>query len=172
MKGNRIFLVGMMGSGKSFVSRILAEKFKMKRIDLDDAIVEREGRTINEIFADSGEAYFREVEKKVLSDFSEEDSTIFATGGGIVLDDENIECMKKHGQVFYLKASVEELAAHLALADDRPLIKEGDLKAKLTSILNVRKDLYEKADHIIETDGLNVDEIAEKIAEVIENGVK
>lgn len=171
MKGKRVFLIGMMGSGKSFVSRILAERLHLMRIDLDDEIVKREGRPINDIFAKEGEAYFRRVEKKVLRDTAEQENTVFATGGGIILDAANIECMKKYGEVFYLKASVDELAEHLALADDRPLLKEGDLIAKLRQLLNERRHLYERADYIIETDGLSLDEIAEAVVKKMDGEV-
>lgn len=129
-------------------------------------IVQKENRSVNEIFATDGEKYFREIEKETAKEVSLKDNQIISTGGGIVLQEENISNLKKNGIIFYLKTSPETLIKRLQGDDTRPLLKTDDVKSKLVSMLEIRGSLYEKADFTIETDNLSSKEAAEKIARI------
>ncbi len=104
MNTKNIILVGFMGSGKSLTSNKLAGALGREVYSTDQLIEKREGRGITEIFRDSGESYFRKVEKEVVKDASKENGIILDCGGGVVLDPENITHLKKNGLIFYLSA--------------------------------------------------------------------
>jgi len=165
---DNIYLVGMMGSGKTAVARLLGERLGRIVIDLDDAIVESQKASINDIFASKGEPYFREVEHAELRKASFADSAIIATGGGIVINDENIEVMKETGMMVYLQASIDDLFSHLKEDTTRPLLKVADPNAKLAAIFEQRRLQYEKSDHVIESSNLNPQDIADAIVALLE----
>ncbi|MBN1493874.1 MAG: shikimate kinase [Candidatus Omnitrophica bacterium] len=160
---DNIYVVGMMGSGKTAVAKLLGTRLKRVVIDLDERIVASQGMSINEIFASKGEPYFRDVEHAELRKVSFADKAIVATGGGIVINDENIAVMKDSGVIIYLQASVDSLLSHIKHDTSRPLLKVADPKAKLAEIFAQRKAQYEKADVIIETNHLDPDGIVKKI---------
>jgi shikimate kinase len=164
---DNIYLVGMMGSGKTAVAKLLAERLGRKVIDLDDAIVASQGMSVNEIFASKGEAFFREVEHAELRKASFARSAVVATGGGIVINDENMIVMKETGVMIYIKASVDALFSHLKEDSSRPLLKVADPKAKLKMLLDERRAQYEKADFVLETSALGPQAIAENVIEII-----
>ena len=114
-----VVLVGMAGSGKTTVGRLLSEKLGKKFVDLDEEIEKREGRSIPEIFEKDGETYFRKVESEVVAEVCIQGGQIIATGGGAVLDESNVEYMKSNGVVVWLKRDAENLAR-----DGRPLSKD------------------------------------------------
>lgn len=105
----RIVIIGFMGSGKSVVGRKLAKELKMEYVDMDTKIEEIEKRSITEIFKEDGEAYFRNVETKLLKDLTTEDDIIISTGGGIVSKNENIDILKNEQNVILLDASVSTI---------------------------------------------------------------
>jgi len=157
-----IFLTGMMGSGKTFTGRVLADLLSCQLVDLDEEIVNREGRSINDIFSTDGEDYFRRVEGEVLLAHAETGEVV-ATGGGIVLDKRNRALMKERGIVVYLKSSVPVLYERLKLKTDRPLLKVDDPQGTLSAILDVREDFYSEATMIIDTDGKTPEAVAKEI---------
>ena len=116
-KKENVVLTGMPGSGKSTIGAALAEKLGFDFIDTDDEIVKREGKSIKEIFADNGEAYFREKETEVIKDIAPRQSAVIATGGGAILKDENVEYLRSNGKLIFIDAPLSELEA----TDSRPL---------------------------------------------------
>jgi shikimate kinase len=163
-----IVLVGFMGSGKSLTSKELARVLKRKIISTDDLIEEIEGRPITEIFRDSGEAYFRRLEKDVVRDVSARSGIIIDCGGGAVLDAENMENLKKNGMVFFLSASPKRIYDNIKGQEHRPLLNVEDPQAKISELLAARQSYYEKADIIIDADK-PIDLIAEDILKVVQD---
>ncbi len=152
-----IILIGMMGSGKTAIGETLSEKLNRPFIDTDQIIEKREKNSIANIFELYGESYFRKLEKEVVKEISKYDNYIIATGGGIVLCDQNINYLKQNGDVIYLKNDVDELVNRLQVQkEQRPLIAEGDLHSKMSTLMRNRESLYEKsADWIINNKEFN-----------------
>jgi len=162
-----IVLCGMMGVGKSSVGMCLAGKLMRSWIDTDEVIVSRYGK-INDIFEYYGERYFRDIETKIINEFSERDNLIISTGGGAVLRIENSVKLKKNGKIFYLKASTDTLVSRFPGGDSaRPLLGAGgynSTRQKIDSLLQTRGHIYEfVADYTVIADGKTVEEIADDI---------
>ncbi len=142
----RIFLLGFMGSGKSFSGKRLAEKFEMSFIDLDDYIETKEGRTIREIFEKEGEVYFRKVEKECLHEMGDKQMTIISTGGGTPCFFDNMKWMNENGITVFLETSVKVLANRLFNEmQKRPLLKDfskEELKHFIEKKLEERNPFY------------------------------
>jgi len=165
-----IVLVGLSGSGKTTVGKLLEKSLNNLRfVDTDEIIVENEKKSINDIFAESGEQKFREIEKAVVEKVSMENNLIISTGGGVVLYKENMLNLKKNGIIFYLKTSPEVIAKRLKNDDTRPLLKVNDVKEKLYKMLEIREKLYETADVTINTDKLPPEKTVESILKEYEN---
>ncbi|VGO16014.1 Shikimate kinase [Pontiella desulfatans] len=147
-----IVLVGFMGSGKTTVGKLIAEKTGMPLLDMDSMIEERAGKSINEIFADDGEARFREYERELAKELAAMEGQIISTGGGIVLNPENIADFEKTGLVVCLLADAETVLDRVKHDTSRPLLA-GDKEAKILQILETRKPLYESIKHRIDTSG-------------------
>jgi shikimate kinase len=152
-----IVLIGMMGSGKSSVGKQLSEKLDRPFIDTDEIIEKREERTITEIFELYGENYFRKLEMEIVKEVAEYDNHIISTGGGIVVNPDNVSRLKMTGQIFYLKNDIDELAERLSSnTENRPLLEDNNLHRKLKQILSKRETLYlQSADEIIENKDLD-----------------
>ncbi|MFY0601043.1 MAG: shikimate kinase [Cyclobacteriaceae bacterium] len=146
MKSNqRIFLIGLPGTGKSHFGEKLAEETGYSFYDLDDAIEEKEGRKISEIFEVEGEAYFRKVESETLHSFSEKDKFILATGGGSPCFYSGIEFMNEYGITVYLKEEKTVLIDRLSGESHRPLM-QSDVGKKIDELLETRSQFYDQAD--------------------------
>ena len=165
MKKN-IVLVGFMGSGKTSVGKRLSMALKREFIDMDDFIEKREGMTINEIFAQKGEPYFRSLEKELCVRFAAGGGKVIATGGGVIKDSENVKNLKKSGIIFYLKSTPEKIAENLKNDDTRPLLAVEDKTAKIAELMSERERFY-NACKDIEID-VSQKEIDETVAEVLE----
>lgn len=158
-----IYLIGMMGSGKSTVGKILAKKMAIPFIDLDHYIEVKNNKSITNIFKENGEAHFRELESDALSQI-EESTVLVACGGGIVQNKTNRETLLSTGKVVFLHASIPEIAKRLKDSIDRPLLKEKERIQELTKIWNGRKDYYQETAHIlVNTDRQSPNEISENI---------
>lgn len=129
-----------MGSGKSTVGEILAKKLGKQCIDLDKEIEKRVGESIEYIFENEGELKFRYYETIELKKIS---NAVVACGGGIILSNENLNFMKRNGQIIYLRATINELEKRLINSKNRPLLKNGDLRESLEWFLAERKKKYE-----------------------------
>ncbi len=161
-----IILIGYMGSGKSAVSKALLKRLSAyKLVDTDALIEEKAGKSISDIFAVEGEAVFRDMETEVLTELlSCEESMIISTGGGMPMREENRRLMSCLGRVIYLTAEPATLYGRLNGDDKRPLLKSGDLKEKIVSMLMQRDPVYRlTADEICVTDDRSVDEVVEYI---------
>ncbi|MCR5265477.1 MAG: shikimate kinase [Cyanobacteria bacterium RUI128] len=159
-----IVLTGLMGGGKSTVGKLLAKELTgYIFVDIDDVIVDLEGMTIPEIFEKKGEAYFREVEKNIIAEFSEEENLVIALGGGAFENEENRETLLNSGIVFYLRAGVDTLYERIKGDTNRPLLQCDNPKGKLEELLKKREPNYLKAHHAIDTDKMSLDKIIETI---------
>ena len=159
MAAERIFLIGMMGSGKSHWLKQMAKWNKSVGYDLDALIEMNEEKTITEIFDEDGEAYFRKVESKILRWFKEKKKYIVATGGGTACTQENMDWMKKEGIVIWLDESVDVLVKRLSTEKaNRPLIahlSDQELAAFLEQKLVERHPFYKQADYRLTSDQIN-----------------
>ena len=148
-----IYLIGMMGSGKTTSGRALAKLLSLPFIDLDDQIIQQEGKSINEIFEKKGEPHFRKVESGLLLKSSQKTDQVLATGGGIVISLSNRERMKNTGMVIYLKTSLDVLWERVKAKKDRPLLHGADPQKALATLFAQRTPLYETiADKVFLTD--------------------
>ncbi|MDF1597593.1 MAG: shikimate kinase [Acidimicrobiia bacterium] len=156
-----LWLIGMMGSGKTVVGRRIAELTGCRFVDTDVRVVSEAGRSIAEMFEGDGEASFREAEAAVLNRLAGERDTVVATGGGIVLSDANIDLIRATGTVVYLAARPATLARRIGDEPGRPLLVTADRLTVLTEVLAARSGLYDRACHgVIETDDLTPDQVA------------
>lgn len=158
-----------MGAGKSSVAKALAKTLKRKAVSTDVLIVEREKRPISDIFRDSGEPYFRQVEKAVVAEVSRQDNLIVDCGGGVVLNPENINNLKKNGVIFYLAATPSVIYDRVKHERHRPLLNVEDPKGKIEELLNARKSSYEQANVTIDTSHKTVQQVVEEILGLIKN---
>lgn len=145
LKGVNLYLVGMMGAGKTSVGKQLAQQLNYRFFDIDDLIERVAGQTINEIFAGAGESAFRQLENQVLGELSAYTYSVIATGGGIILRRENWSYLH-HGLIVWLDAPVDILISRLAEDTTRPLLKDPNPALKLQTLLNERQRLYAQAD--------------------------
>ena len=153
-KPHNIFLVGLMGAGKSTIGRHLAKTLEMEFVDSDHEIERRTGASIPLIFDVEGEAGFRQREKKIIDELTQRSGIVLATGGGAVLDPENRACLRERGKVIYLYATVDQLLARTAKDRNRPLLQTPDPRGRLQELLQARDALYrEVADVVVDTGG-------------------
>lgn len=166
MKKN-IALVGFMGAGKTVVGKALARHLGMIFVDSDETIVERERRSINDIFAKDGEPYFRKVEKEVIKEISQRDGLVIACGGGAVLDKDNMLNLQRNGVVIYLQTSADVIFERTKNYDHRPLLNVENPKKQIEDILKTRAPFYSQAEYTIDTSKLTIDEVVNKILEIL-----
>ena len=159
-----IILTGPMGSGKTSVGRLLARRCGYQFQDLDALIVEQAGKSINQIFADEGEAGFREHETALLATLVGQQGMVLSTGGGAVISEKNRRLLHAAGLVVNLVATVDVLVKRLAQADDRPLLKGGEaLDVRIERIMTAREQFYADADIRIDTTGKTLEDVAAEI---------
>lgn len=173
LAGTSVFLIGMMGSGKTTVGKHLAKSLGYRFFDTDVLIERVAGKTIAEIFAEDGEKSFRQLESKIIAELSACTRSTIATGGGIVLQKQNWAYLRD-GLIIWLDAPPEVLFDRLADDTTRPLLKDRDPNTKLLSILEQRRPLYAKADLHVEiqkhhTPTQIVDRIVDLIPSVLKN---
>lgn len=166
-KQKNIILIGFMGCGKTTCGKWIAQNKPFDFIDTDQYIVDWQQRSINEIFKQDGEAYFRKLETRTLQKLLADDNTrqkVFSVGGGLPITEANRPLLKQLGYVVYLRTSVDELVKRLAHDTQRPLLAGGELRDKIIHLMEQRKDIYEQiADKIVDTDGKDMEYIYEKI---------
>lgn len=168
MSGNLI-LVGMMGSGKTTMGRILAKHLDKVFVDSDEEIQQRTGVTIPHIFDVEGESGFRQRETAALEALMCRDNQVVATGGGAVISAENREMMRQNGIVVYLKAGVHDLWLRTRNDRNRPLLQSGNAHAKLAELLHQREAFYQQvADIVVPTGRQSVHALMLKLTGEIE----
>ncbi|MBN4078608.1 shikimate kinase AroK [Gammaproteobacteria bacterium AH-315-C21] len=164
-----IFLIGLMGSGKSTIGRQLARAGKLEFFDSDAEIVERTGAEIAWIFDIEGESGFRKREKIVIDDLTQRSGIVLATGGGSVLDSDNRRVLTSRGIIVYISASLERLFKRTSKDKSRPLLNRDDPYAVLQALQKERDPLYrEIADMVIETDDCTVAQAVKQIRSQIQ----
>lgn len=161
-----IFLIGMMGCGKSTIGKLLASQLACPLIDLDGEIVSYEGQSIPQIFAVSGDAGFRVLETAALRRACSRQPCIVATGGGIVTREENIALMRENGLVIWLNRPLEDMIADVR-QDTRPNLA-GDKAERMRTLFAARETLYRKAAHIEFSNHLPPHESAVQLSRLIE----
>jgi shikimate kinase len=171
LKGVNLYLVGMMGVGKTTVGKLLAEEIGYRFVDTDEVIVKAAGKSINEIFAENGEAEFRQLESDVLAQVCAYTKLVIATGGGIVMQQHNWSYLH-HGLIVWLDVPVPIILQRLAEDDTRPLLQDGP-ESKLRSLLEQRQPMYSQADlHITINAAETPAEIATRILATIPSILK
>ncbi|MCY4649092.1 MAG: shikimate kinase [bacterium] len=161
----KVWLIGMMSSGKTKVGRMLSHRSGLPFVDVDDEIVERAGMTIPQIFAQHGEPAFRAMEcAEVERIAADSQRLVVATGGGAILDPDSRRVMRKTGLVVWLKPSIASLIAKRKTAN-RPLLQgHSDLAARYTEIWKARRHLYEEAAHLsVDMDHKSRELVAEEV---------
>jgi shikimate kinase len=166
---DNIFLVGVMGAGKTTVGRLLAKKLGRRFIDSDHEIEQRCGVKIPVIFEMEGEDGFRKREAQVIDELTQERNIVLATGGGAVLLPENRQHLKERGVVIYLRATPHELWLRTRNDKGRPLLNNDDPKGTLEKLFTIRDPLYrETAHHIIDTGKPNVSQLVNNLIMQVE----
>ncbi|HEY7330623.1 MAG TPA: shikimate kinase [Gemmataceae bacterium] len=167
MSESPLFLIGSRGSGKSTVARLLAHELSWDWLDADEELEKRYGQSIRALFAVEGEAGFREKESLVLAQLCRLQRHVIATGGGVVLRENNRELLRASGRSVWLTADVETLWQRVqndcTTADRRPPLTVGG-RAEMEEILRLREPLYRQtADYIVDTNGREPREVAAEI---------
>jgi len=149
-----------MGSGKTTVGRNLAETLGYEFLDTDQIIKDQSGKTIPQIFEEEGEEGFRRREAEAIASLADALGKVIATGGGAVLDPQNRHVFETIGLTVYLKASPRELYQRVKNDTNRPLLQKAeDPRAEVARLLKEREPLYEKADIVVDTEDLSVEEV-------------
>jgi shikimate kinase len=163
-----IALIGFMAVGKSAIGRTLARKLRRRFVDLDRVIEKAEGSKVREIFEREGEAYFRQLEKQALATVLEANNQVIATGGGVILDDQNIQILRDKAVLIGLSAEMDVLLARAGDGPKRPLLHGSNRREKIEDLLRQRAARYAQAHVTIDTSNLTVDQVVKKIIGMLE----
>jgi shikimate kinase len=162
MKTN-IYLIGFMGTGKSTVGKIVAEKLGMEFCDTDSLVEMKSGKTIAEIFDEVEEEGFRSIETEILKDITTKDNLVVSTGGGIVVTKGNMEMMRAKGKLITLIAGPEVIFERIKEDKGRPLLQVGNPLNEIKQMIYDRAHFYINTDHLVETTDITPEEAAEEI---------
>ncbi len=164
-----IVLVGLMGAGKTSVGRRLAEKLDIPFVDADHEIETAAGKSIPDIFADHGEDYFREGERRVIARLLENGKQVLATGGGAFMNDETRARVQQHGISVWLKADLDLLLKRVSKRNDRPLLRQDDPASVMKKLMDLRYPVYAEANITVESrdvqHGQMVNEVIKALAD-------
>jgi len=159
----KIVLTGFMGTGKTVVGARLAERLGLPFIDLDRLIEEGAGLKVAEVFASEGEAGFRRRERELIATLAHRRDCVIATGGGAVLDPENVQHLKMGGVIVCLRAEPGVILERVGTDDHRPLLEGQERLARIRELLEMRAAAYARADLSIDTSTSNVEEVVDQI---------
>lgn len=160
---DKVVIIGMPGSGKTTIGKILGRELDLKFYDMDEYIQERTSKSILELF-ENGEDYFRNIETDMCRELSKEKNVLISTGGGVVKKKENIDALKKDALIIFLDRPVEKILEDVDVSK-RPLLKDG--KERVINLYNERYELYKKyADEIVVNDA-DMIEVIERLKNVI-----
>jgi shikimate kinase len=158
-----VWLVGMMGSGKSAVGRLIALRHDCPFVDTDTVVESLAGLPIRQIFEQKGEPWFRDVEAAAVSSLTSHEGVV-ATGGGVILREDNVTGMRASGPVVWLRASVGTLLTRVGSGRNRPLLAGAPIDQRLEALQVERSGLYEAAATVvIDTDGRSIATVADAI---------
>lgn len=162
-----IVLVGFMGTGKTSVGKLLAVRCGMTFVDMDAVIQQRADKAIPRIFTEDGEPRFRQMERALVQELSTGSGHVIAAGGGVVLNPDNMADFSRTGLVVCLLASPEMIMKRTESDTERPLLAGEDKMNKIVSLLESRKKFYDSIPHRIDTTGLSVEEVADKVISLL-----
>jgi shikimate kinase len=160
---SNLALIGFMGTGKSSVGRLVADQMHFTFLDTDDVIIARAGKSIADIFAEEGEAAFRERESQLVEELTRRTRTVISTGGGLPVNPENLTSLKTHALVICLWAAPEKIWERVRNQSHRPLLQEGDPIQKIKELLAVREPFYRQADVLVNTEMRSMREVAHQV---------
>lgn len=168
LQNSNLILIGFMGTGKSTIARQLSQKLSLPFFEMDQLIVEQEGKEISEIFKENGEDYFRDLETSLLKNILQKNGGIISCGGGIVLRDENIKEMKEHGSVVLLTATPETILQRVQYSNSRPVLIGKKNINDIAKLMEERQEKYfQAADITISTDTKSLARICDEILDVL-----
>ena len=168
-KSENIYLIGLMGAGKTTIGRELAKALRLPFYDSDKAIEENTGVDIPTIFEYEGENGFRKREQEMIAKLTDIDGIVLATGGGAILREENRKRLKKNGFVVYLQCSIEHILQRTRRDTQRPLLNTEDPKQRLETLLTERESLYlDCADFTIDTGEIQSKAVVKAILEAFQ----
>jgi shikimate kinase len=165
VKGDKVYLIGFMGAGKTTVARALAQRLGWEAVDIDDRIEQRAHQTVAELFARRGEPYFRAVEHAVLVDQLGSRHLVIATGGGTFADPQNRALINRDGLSVWLDVPLERLIARVPADGRRPLAAD---RAEFERLFTARRAAYAQAHHRIDAGRAGVDEVVEQLVDWLE----
>ena len=162
-----IVLIGMRGSGKTTIGKLLAKRLGKQFIEMDELIVQRLGQSIPEIVNRYGWQKFRDAEEEITREVARLDNVVNATGGGVVTREENIRELKQKGKLVWLKANTDTLLRRIGNDQSRPSLTGKSPREDMEAVLAERSPIYQRvADFIVDTEGKMPEEIAEAIAKL------
>ena len=161
-----IVLVGFMGSGKTTLGRRIAERRGLIFVDMDDLIVQREGKPIPRIFAEDGEPFFRACERRLVQELAGRKGHVIATGGGIVLNPDNIADFSRTGLVVCLWAEPEDILRRVGNDTNRPLLAVEDKLGRIRELLAKRAPLYRAVPNQVDTTDLDAETVVNRILQL------
>ena len=173
MKKSSIVLIGFMGVGKTAVGKCLADYLQVEFIDTDLVVETEAGMTIPEIFQRYGEKRFRALECKVVREAAACSRKVIATGGGVVLNPENLRLLREKGCIILLEAQPEVIEDRLKKQGGRPLLYHGkDLRSRIQELLDERQKYYQDCDFAVDTSDLSVEQVAKEITSLLKYQVR
>jgi len=158
-----IVLCGFMATGKSSVGKQLAAMVEYNFLDLDAAIETEEGISIPQIFASLGESAFRELESRMVERMTDRTGLVIATGGGTIVNPQNLEKLKRCGIVITLTADIQTILQRVGSGEDRPMLQAEDRVERIRALMEQRAQAYAQADIILDTSALSVQEAAQRL---------
>ena len=158
-----------MAVGKSAVGRNLVKRLHKHFVDLDRMIEKRAGLKVREIFDAKGETYFRELEKQTLADVLKLPGHVIATGGGVVMDEENLRLLREKTLLVCLIASTDAILARVGNGTKRPLLKGPNRRERVEELLKQRADKYAQAHIIVDTSQLTLQQVVDQIVSAVES---
>lgn len=170
MKNNtNIVLTGFMGTGKTTVGRVVADRLGRQFFDTDEEIERQEKMPIPKIFESHGEPYFREVEKNLCKDLMSRKDCVVATGGGMPVDPENRRVLNSAGVVICLRSSASEILSRVKSASGRPMLQDTSLDLRVAELLKKREPAYAALPFHVDTTEISVDEVAQRILRIVDS---
>jgi shikimate kinase len=158
-----IILCGFMATGKSTIGKRLAAKMQRRFLDMDALIEEETGMTIPQIFASQGEPAFRALESGLVDRITEWTGYVIATGGGTIVNPQNLEKLKRCGVVISLTADIQTILRRTGEGDSRPMLQGGDKSERIRQLLELRGPFYAQADIVLDTSALSIDQVVKNL---------
>ncbi len=167
-----LVLIGFMGTGKTTVGKKVAKELGMEFADTDKDIEKVTGLTVSEIFAKYGEVRFRSEEQAAVRRLAQGNNRVIATGGGVVINEENMAVLQSNGIVISLLATPEVICERVGRKKNRPLLVTGDLLCTVKKLLQERAELYRVADGIVDTSTKNLQQVRDEVVKTFQAQVK